>query len=53
MKTAYENREEVRTTVITFPVSTIEKAAIKEAADKMGMTLSSYCRYVLIYGKEK
>lgn len=53
MKTANENCEEVRTTVITFPVSTNEKATIKEAADKMGMKISSYCRYILIYEKKK
>lgn len=51
-KKIYKNREEVRKNTVAVPVNAIEKAKIKKEADKRGMTVSAYCRHVLIYGKE-
>ena len=51
-KKIYKNRDEVRKNTIAVPVNATEKAKIKAEADKRGLTVSAYCRHVLIYGKE-
>lgn len=51
-KKIYKNRDEVRKNTIAVPVNATEKVKIKAEADKRGLTVSAYCRHVLIYGKE-
>ena len=38
---------------IGIPLSSEEKKKIKAAAAKLGMTISSYCRFKLVYSEEK
>lgn len=51
-KKIYKNRDEIRKNTIAIPVNAAEKAKIKAEADKGGLTVSAYCRHMLIYGKE-
>ena len=51
-KKTYKNRDEVRKNTIAVPVNATEKAKIKAEADKRGLTVSAYCRHMLVYGKE-
>lgn len=51
-KKIYKDRDEIRKNTIAVPVNATEKAKIKAEADKRGLTVSSYCRHMLIYGKE-
>lgn len=50
MKKLYEDRDEIRRCSVTVPVNQKEKDLIKERASKLGMTVSSYCRFRLVYG---
>lgn len=47
MKTKTGNREEVRTNSITVPMSSAEKASVKEMAQKMGLPVSTMVRMIL------
>lgn len=51
-KKIYKDRDEIRKNTIAVPVNATEKAKIKAEADKRGLTVSAYCRHMLIYGKE-
>lgn len=51
-KKIYKNRDEIRKNTIAVPVNAIEKAKIKAEADKRSLTVSAYCRHMLIYEKE-
>ena len=51
-KKTYKSRDEIRKNSIVVPVNEAEKAKIKEEAEKRGMTVSAYCRYVMVYEKE-
>ena len=52
-KKIYKSRDEVRKNSIVVPVNAAEKAKIKDEAEKRGMTVSAYCRHVMVYGKEE
>ena len=47
MKTPKRNREEVRTNSITILTTAEEKANIEAAAEKMGVTKSTFIRIVV------
>lgn len=49
-KKIYKNRDEIRRNTVAVPVNKEEKAQIKKAADERGMTVSAYCRHILVYG---
>lgn len=51
-KKIYKNRDEIRKNTVAVPVNAKEKAKIKAKAEQMGLTVSSYCRHVLIYDHE-
>ena len=51
-KKIYKDRDEIRKNTITVPVNASEKANIKQEANKRGMTMSAYCRHMLVYGRE-
>ena len=53
MKKMYDNRDEVRKNAITVPLNAAEKAIIKEKASKLGMTVSAFCRFMLVAGGER
>lgn len=52
-KKVYKSRDEVRKNSIVVPVNEAEKTKIKEEAEKRGMTVSAYCRHVMVYGREE
>lgn len=47
MKTPKINREEVRASSLTIPMTEAEKREVKDAADRLGVTLASFARMVL------
>lgn len=47
MKTAKENRNEVRETSVTIPLTEEEKAKIFAAAQKKGLTMSAFVRMIV------
>ena len=47
MKTAKDNRDEVRENTLTITATRAEKEAIKKAANKIGLTMSAWVRMVL------
>ena len=47
MKTASQNREEIRENSITVPMSEFEKERIRAAARDMGVPMSAFVRIVL------
>lgn len=44
--------DDVKKIIMAFSVSKREKRLIAESADKMGLSMSAYIRYMLLYGKE-
>lgn len=50
-KKIYKDRDEIRKNTITVPVNAAEKRKIKQEANKRGMTMSAYCRHMLVYGR--
>lgn len=53
MKKKKIDRDEVRSSCITIQVTPREKRDIEEEAASMGMTLSSFVRYVMKYERFK
>lgn len=47
MKKAKSNRDEVRENSITIPMNAEEKAKLKKAADKWGLSMSAFVRIAL------
>lgn len=47
-KTKKPNREEIRSTSITVPLSIAEKNKIVQKAEEVGLPMSSFVRFVLI-----
>lgn len=47
MKTPKVNREEVRKNSLTIPMTKGEKDAIRQAAERQGMPMATYVRFVL------
>lgn len=52
-KKIYKDRDEIRRNTVAVPVNAVEKSKIKSEADKRGMTISAYCRHILVYGKDE
>ncbi len=52
-KKSYKSRDKVRNHTLSVPVNENEKLKIKEEADKRGMTVSAYCRHMMVYGKKE
>lgn len=53
MKTAKANRDEIRKNSFTVMASKEEKERIKKAAFDMGLSLSSFVRFCVIFYLEK
>ena len=49
MDEVLKSKYELRNSTIVIQVTAEEKKQIQLAAEKAGMTVSAYCRYVLIY----
>ena len=47
MKTAKSNRDEIRKNTLSIPMTKIEKEAVRETAEKYGLTMTSWARMVL------
>ena len=47
MKTKVADRKRIRDCVITFPVNEYEKGKIIEEADRRGLSMSAFVRYVM------
>lgn len=47
-KTKKANREDIRSTSITVPLSVAEKQKINKKAEEIGLPMSSFVRFVLI-----
>ena len=47
MKTPMQNRDAVKNESLIISVSKNEKEAIKDAADELGLTMSSYVRMMI------
>jgi hypothetical protein len=47
MKKANSNRDEVRQNNLSIPMTKEEKAAVREASAKTGLTMTSWARMVL------
>lgn len=47
MKTPKANRDEVRESTLTIPLTRAEKEAVKKRSDKIGITMSAWVRMVL------
>lgn len=47
MKTPKVNRDEVRENSLTIPMTKGEKDAIRQNAERQGMSMATYARFVL------
>jgi predicted DNA binding CopG/RHH family protein len=47
LKTPKVNREEVRENSLTIPMTKCEKDAIRQVAERQGMSMATYARFVL------
>lgn len=47
MKIANTNRDEVRENTLSIPMSKAEKEAVKNTANKCGLTMTAWARMVL------
>lgn len=47
MKIAKTNRDEVRSNSLTVPMTDQEKKDIKKVADSMGISMSTFARWVI------
>jgi hypothetical protein len=47
LKTPKTNREEVRENSLTIPMTKGEKDAIRKVAERQGMSMATYARFVL------
>jgi hypothetical protein len=47
MKTPKANRDEVRENSLTIPMTMGEKDAVRKAAERQGMSMATYARFVL------
>ena len=53
MKKKYENRKEVRDTLVSIPLSNDEKQHLKQLAYSKGLTTACYLRMILFEALEK
>lgn len=47
MKTPKKNRDELRRDLIVIPVTKDEKQVVVDAAEKMGLSMASFGRFVI------